>query len=397
MIRISSRRMCRLILSIVSFLTFGVHTAQASETNIRVTDLAERTVTLSHPAKRIILGESRYLFALSILNPDHPLDNIVGMLADLQSIDPGTYQQYQQRFPEIDDIPRVGHTSADSFSVEKVLSLNADLAIFGVEGHGPGARNAQLIDQLERAGVTVVFIDFRNDPLINTVKSMRLLGDVLGKNARADAFIEYYQAQLDRVVKPLAIAMAKHSQHSPAVFLHSRVGLQDLCCETMARGMMAAFLDNVGGQNIAKERVPGSAGILNLEYLLTEQPDIYIATAIGAAQNLEADAANQPPYIVLGAGVSRSDAQASFQRAIKESALGSLTAVRNGHAYAIWHHFYNTPLNIAAVQVFAKWLYPQTFADLDPHATLETLYQRFQPVPLNGTYWVELDTKAGRS
>jgi len=25
--------------------------------------------------------------------------------------------------------------------------------------------------------------------------------------------------------------------------------------------------------------------------------------------------------------------------------------------------------------------------DLDPHATLQTFYTRFQPIPLNGVYW----------
>jgi iron complex transport system substrate-binding protein len=42
------------------------------------------------------------------------------------------------------------------------------------------------------------------------------------------------------------------------------------------------------------------------------------------------------------------------------------------------------------VQAMAKWLHPQRFADLDPEATLRTAYARFQPVPLNGTYWIGL-------
>ena len=64
-----------------------------------------------------------------------------------------------------------------------------------------------------------------------------------------------------------------------------------------------------------------------------------------------------------------------------------LQAVHEGRAYALWHHFYNSPFNVAAVQVLAKWLHPTLFADIDPRATLQTLYQRFQPIPLEGTYW----------
>jgi iron complex transport system substrate-binding protein len=59
--------------------------------------------------------------------------------------------------------------------------------------------------------------------------------------------------------------------------------------------------------------------------------------------------------------------------------------------HGIWHHFYTSPFNVVAVQAMAKWLHPALFADLDPRATLQMLYQRFQPVPLDGVYWVSLD------
>ncbi|WP_257127353.1 hypothetical protein [Burkholderia sp. ABCPW 11] len=37
----------------------------------------------------------------------------------------------------------------------------------------------------------------------------------------------------------------------------------------------------------------------------------------------------------------------------------------------------------------AKWLHPELFADLDPRATFDTMVRRFQPVPLQGEYWVQ--------
>lgn len=353
---------------------------------LTVTDLAGRSVSFAKVPQRIILGESRYLFALSILDQANPIERVVGMLADLKRIDYGSYQQYRQKFPQIDEIALVGHTSADSFSVEQVLSLNADLAIFGVEGHGPSARHAQLIEQLQGAGVAVVFVDFRNDPLVNAVKSIELLGRVLGRESRARAYTDYYRQQLQRVTDRLA-AMPTEAQ--PSVFLHSRVGLQDLCCETMVRGMMASFLKQVQAHNVAEPLVPGNAGILNLEYLLTRQPEIYIATAVGASNQNITDPEDRPPYIMLGAGVEERDARATFEYALRHSGVSALQAVKTKKAYAIWHHFYNTPLNVVAVQVFAKWLYPQQFVDLQPRKTLQTLFDRFQSVPLNGTYWLE--------
>ncbi len=319
------------------------------------------------------------------------------MLADLKVVDYGSYLQLQHKFPLIDDIPLVGHTSADSFSIEKTLTLNADLAIFGVEGHGPSSRHSTLINQLQQAGVTVAFVDFRHDPLVNTVKSIALLGKLLGKESRATEFISFYQQQMQRVIQPLAELMANQAQAKskakPNVFLHSRVGLQGLCCETMVKGMMADFVERAGGVNVASSMIPGSAGVLNFEYLLSFQPDIYIATAIGSTEPYS-DGSQRPNYIALGAGIDETFAQQSFRHALDTMGMNHLTAVQQNKAYAIWHHFYNTPLNVVAVQVFAKWLYPEQFMDLAPRQTLETLFEQFQSVPLNGVYWTTLSPQA---
>ncbi len=360
--------------SLLALAFFSVSTWAA----IDATDLAGRNIHLKQPPQRIILGESRYLATLAILDKDQPLRRIVGMLADLKQIDPGTYRQYQAKFPTIANIPLVGHTSADSFNLEQALLLKPDLAIFGLEGHGPNARHSRLISQLEAAGVPVVFLDFRQDPIRNTVKSMALLGKLLQREEQAQRFIDFYEAQLARVLTALP---EKGGAKTPTVFLHSRVGLQALCCETMVRGMMASFIDVVSGQNVAQNRIPGSAGVLNLEFLLADQPDIYIATAIGSN-------AGEHPYIVLGAGVSESQAQNSFDHTLQDSHLLNLRAIKSGHAYAIWHHFYNSPFNVVAIQVFAQWLYPQNFQQLQPEKTLATLFEQFQPVPLDGTYWI---------
>ena len=51
-------------------------------------------------------------------------------------------------------------------------------------------------------------------------------------------------------------------------------------------------------------------------------------------------------------------------------------------------------MNVAAVQAMAKWIHPDRFKDLDPRATLQTLFERFQPVPLEGAYWVSHDPEA---
>jgi iron complex transport system substrate-binding protein len=210
---------------------------------------------------------------------------------------------------------------------------------------------------------------------------MSVLGAVLGRPEAAAAFNTYWQQQLQRVQQRLATARPA----PPAVFLESRVGLSADCCDTMV-GLLGKLLDAAGGRTIAGGLLPGEHGTLNPELLLAQQPAVYIGTAVGSA----ATQASAPQRIALGADVAPALAQQSLRRALQRPQIAPLKAVQQGRAHAIWHHFYNSPFNVTAVQAMAKWLHPTLFADLDPRQTLQEMHRRFQPIPLQGEYWVSL-------
>ncbi|CAA2929740.1 hypothetical protein ARSQ2_00845 [Arsenophonus endosymbiont of Bemisia tabaci Q2] len=121
------------------------------------------------------MREGRLFDAIALLEGNKPLARIVGWQSDFRKLDPQSYAVYKAKFPEIDKIPLIGNTSAENVSAEKVLTLNPDIPIFGLSGHGPG-KNSELVMQLEKAFLPVVFVDFRSEPLKNTLPSIRLLG-----------------------------------------------------------------------------------------------------------------------------------------------------------------------------------------------------------------------------
>ncbi|WP_439498118.1 ABC transporter substrate-binding protein [Bosea sp. (in: a-proteobacteria)] len=346
----------------------------------QVVDLAGRTVTVPDRVERIIIGEGRYVPALAVLDRADPVKRVVGMMGDYEAVDPATYAKYRAAFPRIDKIARIGRASRDSFSVEQAIVLSPQVAIFGLEGHGPNARSGEVIRALEAAGVAIVFIDFRSDPLVNTPRSMALLGEVLGRESEAAEFVAAWQAALAQVTGRLERAKPAPTR----VFIESRVGLDIGCCETMTRGMMGRFVTAAGGVNIADAIVPGEAGIVSLEWLLANPPEVYIGTAIGGA------ASDAGSWLLGGPGVSRDRARGTLARSVSRVGIAELAAIRQGRAHAVWHHFYNSPFNVAAVQAFAKWLHPELFADLDPEALLADLHRRFQPFALDGAYWISL-------
>jgi iron complex transport system substrate-binding protein len=350
--------------------------ATPSPAAVDLVDITGRRIQLEAPARRLLLGEGRFVAALGVLDQRDPLSRVAGMLGEFERFDPLGYDRYREAFPRIDDIPTFGQTSADSASLEKAIATRPDAAVFGAQSHGPNAQSATIIAALEAAGIPVVFIDFRADPLANTAPSIRILGQLLGLETQADAFADFHEAEMKRVTDRLA----SETVERPTVMLEAHVGLREECCFSIARGMFADLIDAAGGRNMAAKYLPGPVGMVSLETVLAEQPDIYLGTAIGTP------ATALRGRIALGAGVTTEVAAPSLSTAMDRPGIRDLEAVKAGRVYAIWHHFYNSPLNVYAVQRFAKWFHPDLFADLDPEATLARMLALFHPVDLTGTY-----------
>src|SRR6202008_1805874 len=102
------------------------------------------------------------------------------------------------RFPEAKTIPLVGALIATDFSVEKAIALNADVVIASL-GSYPRAMETGIVEKLEKAGIPTVFVDFRERTLQNTVPSMLLLGRIFGKEAAAQAYVDVYTREMQKV------------------------------------------------------------------------------------------------------------------------------------------------------------------------------------------------------
>lgn len=366
--------------SLLGAALVAVSTSFAAAQSVTVTDIAGRTVTLDAPAERIVISEGRYVPLLAVLNPVNPVEGIVGMMNSIAWTDPVFEEQVFEKFPAAKDIQLFGKSNKESVSVEKIIELAPELAIFGVSDHGPDAKNKELIDQLSAAGTKVVFIDFRMDPLNNTQKSIELLGKVLGKEDNAKAFNDFYGERLEAIKARVASI-----EERPSVFLQVHVGRFE-CCWGMADGMLGPFVEVAGGINIADKVAPGPTAQHTAEFLLAENPDVWIGTASGSAASWDDGKAPLP----LGGDVSKELAQDSLAKSVSSVEFAALGAVQNKRAHAVWHNFYNTPFNIVALEAFAKWIHPEEFSDLDPTATYNEIFERFTPFEVEGTYVTSL-------
>lgn len=339
---------------------------------IRATDMLGREVVLQTPAKRIVLGEGRHMSVLGLLHED-PVALVAGWRLD-KALDAPSLSAYRDRFPQIDQILPVGAGNR-ALSVESVISLDPDLLVLSLMDAGdPGMEMAR--SHIEAAGIPVVYVDFFSHPQKNSIPSLQLLAQLTGAESKAAEFAQFYNSRLARVTERLA----DPSLQRPRVFFHVHAAPVN-CCATVGGGVFADFIETAGGENIGSGAVPGVLGNVSLEFLLAEDPDFYIATG---GSHMAARGG-----LVLGSGVTSSEAEDSFTSLINAPGFSALRAVETGQVAGVWHLFNDSPSHIALIEYLAKTLHPDLFADLDPAGTLAEIEARFSPVTVPGTWWVD--------
>lgn len=104
----------------------------------------------------------------------------------------------------------------------------------------------------------MIRVDLRVDLLNHTIPSLRLLGEALNRQDRAEAFISLYQSHMDRIHQRIAAYQGPH----PGVLLQLHLGRGDECCTTTLKGNLGQLLEFAGGNNIAAAQVKGYSASL---------------------------------------------------------------------------------------------------------------------------------------
>ncbi|NWA08089.1 ABC transporter substrate-binding protein [Pseudomonas gingeri] len=369
---IKPRALLRLSALFTLLLLGPVAAASAHE----VTDVLGRKVDVPEHVQRVVLGEGRLISAFALLDREAPFQRIVGWQNDLRLLDPHTYAAYAAKFPKVKDIPLIGQASEQSVSAEEILSLKPDLAVFSISGHGP-TEHSPVADVLAKAGIAVLFVDFRINPIKGTHDSLDALGQALGREPQAKAYLDFYDRHLKAITDKVGNLP---DSERPKVFLELLAGAWQAPGHTTGKSGMGEVIRTVGGVNIAEGVVPGALGDISVEYALKADPDLYVATG------------NHKPGLILGAEVSQAEAREAFDGVLARPEFKNLRAIRAGNAHGLWHDFYNSPYNLLAIEALAKWIHPQLFAQLNPQDTMDAMNRQFLDTPLKGAYWIDAPT-----
>lgn len=365
----------KLLCTVVAALLLGNTLPAAAQAPIVITDVTGRTVTLPRPATRILLAEGRQILGLSLIHPQ-PVGLIAGWLGDFRRNDVESYALYRQRFPEIDDVPILGMGNDGSLSVEKAIAIHPDVAVLGV-AFAPGGRGNDVTRQLEAAGIPVVFTDFFLNPFDNTLPSMRVLGRVTGRDRQAEDYVAFYETHMKRIADRLSAVKTPR----PSILFETHAGAGE-CCHAPGSGNVGRFIAFAGGDSISAPVSPGPTAQLGLEYVISQDPEIYVGT--GGA-HLKATGG-----LVIGPGFDAETIRTRLSAVVARPGFSGIRAVRDGHVHGLFHNIMSTPLNLLATEALARWINPAAMKDIDPAATMAEINARFLAVPLTGIYWIDL-------
>ncbi|PUA34385.1 MAG: hypothetical protein B9J98_00645 [Candidatus Terraquivivens tikiterensis] len=345
---------------------------------IVVTDLAGRTLTFEKPVERIILqysGSGGAFYTLFALEGRDAYKRIVGIDPGLKKYRYDIWQEFVKVIPELENIPDVGSIEDGTFGVEKVISLRPDVVIIPLCSKD-GAED--IIKKLEEAKIKTVFIDYHAETIENHVKSITLLGKILGKEERAKELIDFYVGHVNEVYSRLE----KINKTKPKVYVECGMkGPSEYGNTYGSNFMWGALIVKCGGINIAEGKVQTWAPI-NPEYLLSANPDVIIITG-----------AYWPAYPTsfrLGFNATLEKARDSLRLFTERPGWEALNAVRNHRVYGIYHGLSRDIWDFAPIEFMAKCFYPDEFKDIDPEKDLKEFFERFLPIPYSGVWMMSL-------
>lgn len=169
---------------------------------MRVTDIAGRDVAVPGPVRRMILGEGRQTYLTAALDKANPFGRVVGWRDDFRKADFDGYTIYEKQYPAIGRLPAFGGWKDGAFDIEQVIALRPDVVVMNLEAK-VAIDDGGLIGKLDRVGIPVVFIDFREKPFEHAERSIAIMAQLLGRENEGRALTEYRAAQIARVTERL--------------------------------------------------------------------------------------------------------------------------------------------------------------------------------------------------
>ncbi|WJV61542.1 ABC transporter substrate-binding protein [Pectobacteriaceae bacterium C52] len=340
----------------------------ATQYPLTISDIAGQKITIKQEPKRIVLQDGRDIMALALLDRNNPFTRVVAWNNLPKKQDTATWELLKGKWPQSSAILDMGFSDKGNVELESILSKRPDLMIAQLRAK-PALMENGVLNKLHSLHIPIVFVDYEINPAQNTAPSIDLLGKVLNKEANAKAYTDYYRQQLSDIQQKTATIHPK-----PKVFIEPIAGNSDACCFTHAHNGWGGLLEAIGADNIGSDILPGAAGFVSLEKVISEKPDTYIMTGSKRGNGTSR-------ILPFGYGATQASITTQADMLLNRTGIRQIPAVQAKHVYGIYHQFYNNPYNIVGMEYLAKDVYPKQFSSLNPDDTYHYIVRHFTHLP----------------
>jgi len=348
--------------------TSGVSDAdKAAESGaLTLTDGFGREVTIPESVERVVCSGAGCLRYLVYLQAQ---DDVVGVdsLEKEESAFEG--RPYALANPQLKDYPLIGEFRGKD-DPEKIIAISPQVVLkTGTSGQSAATNGADADTLQNKTGIPVVMFPYgslkNEEQKAEMYNSLRIMGQVVGKQERAEEVINYINATMQ--------------------------DLENRTADIPESERKTAY---IGGVSMA-----GAHGIISTEPAYP--PFLWVnANNVAAGMGAEhADIAKEalvdwdPEYIFIDIGTLQVGNEGAIGELKNDTSLSGLSAVKNKKVYGVIpYNYYSTNYEsvLANAYFVGKVLYPDRFEDIDPEAKADEIYTFFLGKPvfseLNGQY-----------
>ncbi len=254
----------------------------------------------------------------------------------------------QEKMEHLDDMP-CPYTSG-SINIEELAAVHPDLILLRKEN----IEDAGELEKLDQIGIPYIVIDYVT--MEDQKESIRVMGKALGCEARADAYLKYYEETIALVKERLSDLKETEKK---LVFHSVNEAVRTDRIDTLSYEVLKiAGCKNAAGSDESLT-LNGGKAYATVEQIYAWDPDVILA--------------NEPD----AAAYFRSDSKFSGLRAVREGKVCQLPV-----GISRWAHPGSIESPLAALYV-AKLLYPEQFEDIDMHREIKEFYDTYFTISLS--------------
>ncbi len=353
---------------------------------ITITDVRGREVTVKRPIKNAYYPFF-YTNLMEVGGPD--IFERVGSTSvyDTKNYAKPFWNILEEKASGFKDIVDVGSVIQNDFDFEKLVSTKPDVVIFANYQYNGIGENQ--IKSLEDLGIPVVFIDFTDMSIEGHEKSCRIIGQIFGKEERAEELIANYKEKRNRIDE---IVNSIPENERKTAYYEMRSALptfKDYGKSTGKIGYTGQIANIVRVKNIYEDIYPESkVGDVNPEYVLKTNPDLIF---------VEGSNFDSPNTVSVqsGLGIDKEKSENSLNElATSREGWEHLDAIKNGELYTYENDIIRSMRDYTVITFIGKAAYPEYFKEFDPEKENKEFMEKYLPLlPSDSTYFYKWNGK----